>query len=973
MKSRWIFLSCALLSFSLISRAQEWKIFADSAKYYNDQRNFQSAIGNYKKAIEKLPSDSANSNTQIQLNTSLGQLYLVTGNFQTSIGSLDAAITSIDTRKIKGSQLYATAIDLKGQSYFSMGKYDDAEKLWLELTDLYEKLKGKSSAEYARACNLLGTLYYSVGQYPDAESYLLQAVSLREKFPGKDSADYAQSINNLSNVYRDIGQFEKAEPLAIKAKEIRARLPQPNAQYAISCINLANLYRELGQYDLAENLYIEGKQLREKIFTNKHPQYAQVCNILADLYLLMGKSKDAEALYLEAMEIRKDKLPVDYAQTCNNLANLYFDQKQYDKAESLYLEAKKIWNEKLDSTDPAHAFNRTSLGKLYIATGKLKEAEENLNEAKLLWASTMGKDHPNYAWSTRELAKLFWNENKIAQADAMYTETFSLQKNQLNKVFRFTSEKEKQQYLQNIKGAADEYLSFYYKKFPASKAGKAYTMNLLDRNLILSSTTQLRENIYNSKDKDVINDFEKWTSLRQELAAYYSRSNFQHDSEITKLEEKANNLEKDLSRRSTAFSQGQQSDLNWEKLKNKLGANEAAIEFTEFNLFNGKEWTDSTIYAALLIRKDLPAPRMIFLFEKRQLDSLLNNISEANVSILYRGGKVNETPRASYSKLLYQIAWQPLEAHLKNINKVYFAPAGDLFKVSFAAIPINETSLLSDKYQLVQLNTTAAILDNKTSALGSDDQLVLYGGIRYDANPETISKTVSEQNNTYKKTKSFRTGNSTTSFSYLDGTLTEVNGLQKQAAAAHFKANVYKELNATEESFKSISTTNSPAILHIATHGFFYSNSDSSSNIFSSSKDPLMRSGLLFAGANNSFQGKMPDNLEDGILTAYEVSNMYLPKTRLVVLSACETARGDIQGSEGVYGLQRAFKMAGVQNLVMSLWEVPDTETAEFMQEFYKNVFKKLPVSDAFYKAQTTMKNKYRKEPEKWAAWVLVR
>src|SRR6202008_2420714 len=141
-----------------------------------------------------------------------------------------------------------------------------------------------------------------------------------------------------------------------------------------------------------------------------------------------------------------------------------------------------------------------------------------------------------------------------------------------------------------------------------------------------------------------------------------------------------------------------------------------------------------------------------------------------------------------------------------------------------------------------------------------------------------------------------------------------------------------------EESFKSISASHSPAVLHIATHGFFYTQSDSS-NVFSSSKDPLMRSGLLFAGSNNSFQGKMPTDLEDGILTAYEVSNMYLPKTRLVVLSACETARGDIQGSEGVYGLQRAFRMAGVQNLVMSLWEVPDKETAEFMQEFYKNIF----------------------------------
>ncbi len=978
MESRRILLCCALVFVSLISRAQDWKQFADSAKHYNDQRSFPAAIANYKKALDKLPPDSANSDSQIQLNTSLGQLYLVTGNFQTSINFLDTALSAIHTRKLNESVFYATAIDLKGQDYFSLGEYEHAEKLWLELTDLFKRLRGEISAEYARGSNLLGTLYYTVGQYPEAESYLLKAVSLREKFPGKDSVDYAQSVNNLSNVYRDIGQFEKAEPLAVKAREIRAKLKQPNAQYAISCINLGNLYRELGQFELAETLFLEGKQLRQDIFGDKHPQYALVCNILADLYLLMGKRTEVEAFYLEAMEIRRDRLPVDYAQSCNNLANLYFDLGQYEKAEQLYLEAKGIWNEKLNPDDPAHAFNRTSLGKLYLRIGKLKEAEENLNEAKKLFETTMGKEHPNYTWTTNELAKLYWNENRIADADALYAETFAMQKSQLNKVFRFTSEKEKQQYLQNIKGATDEYLSFYFKKFSATNASKAYTMSLLDRNLILSSTTQLRENIYQSNDKSIISDFEKWTAIRQELAAYYAKSNSQLNEYTTKLEEEANKLEKELSRRSTVFSQTQQSNPDWQQIREKLAQNDAAIEFVQFQLFNGQSWTDSVIYAALLIRKDLATPHMIYLFEQKQLDSILSNAATTNISTLYRGGVVSSGSGTSYSTKLYELVWKSIETHLNNINRIYFAPAGDLFKISFAAVPLNSTKLISDKYQLIQLNSTAAILDSKNSMLDNNGEMVLYGGINYDANPESLAKTVSTQHSTYKKSRGLRAGTSTTSFDYLEGTLTEVKGLEKQAASAKVKVTVYTGLNATEESFKSLTANNSPAVLHIATHGFFYSDpgtdsSKKSGNIFSNSKNPLMRSGILFAGSNNSFQGKMPKDLEDGILTAYEVSNMYLPQTRLVVLSACETARGDIQGSEGVYGLQRAFRMAGVQNLVMSLWEVPDRETAEFMQEFYKNIFSRLPISDAFYKTQTTMKSKYRKEPEKWAAWVLVR
>jgi CHAT domain-containing protein len=135
----------------------------------------------------------------------------------------------------------------------------------------------------------------------------------------------------------------------------------------------------------------------------------------------------------------------------------------------------------------------------------------------------------------------------------------------------------------------------------------------------------------------------------------------------------------------------------------------------------------------------------------------------------------------------------------------------------------------------------------------------------------------------------------------------------------------------------------------------------------------LIRAGLAFAGANQVWKGKAVEGIEDGILTGYEVSNMYMPNTRLAILSACETGLGDIQGSEGVYGLQRAFKMAGVQNLMMSLWKVEDKAAAEFMQEFYKDLFAKQSIEGAFYNAQTVLKNKYRDDPYRWAAWVLVK
>ncbi|AFU68178.1 CHAT domain protein [Psychroflexus torquis ATCC 700755] len=185
--------------------------------------------------------------------------------------------------------------------------------------------------------------------------------------------------------------------------------------------------------------------------------------------------------------------------------------------------------------------------------------------------------------------------------------------------------------------------------------------------------------------------------------------------------------------------------------------------------------------------------------------------------------------------------------------------------------------------------------------------------------------------------------------------------------------------NATETAFKKLSG-NSPSILHIATHGFFFpklkekpkkSELLGQKNSYRYQENPLLRSGLLFANANYSWQnGNNPYEEDDGILTALEISNLDLKNTDIVILSACETGLGDIAGSEGVYGLQRAFKMAGVKTIIMSLWEVPDAETAEFMNLFYSKWKKYNNPKKAFKESQQVMMNTYRDEPQKWASFV---
>jgi CHAT domain-containing protein len=222
----------------------------------------------------------------------------------------------------------------------------------------------------------------------------------------------------------------------------------------------------------------------------------------------------------------------------------------------------------------------------------------------------------------------------------------------------------------------------------------------------------------------------------------------------------------------------------------------------------------------------------------------------------------------------------------------------------------------------------------------------------------------------------------------LPGTKTEVENIQKTAQIQNIKTQMYLRQDATEE---NINQLQNPDFLHIATHGFFLANlpeADEGERGFTGIEtkkyiqNPLLRCGLLFAGAENSLTpNEKPNNTnnssgnlgaEDGILTADEAMNLYLDKTDLVVLSACETGLGEISNGEGVYGLQRAFQQAGAKTVLMSLWTVSDEATQEIMSLFYQNLFtKKQDKRTAFRNAQKTLKTKYP-QPYFWGAFVMV-
>ncbi len=956
----------------------------------------------------------------------LGELYYYMGQYE----SAEPVFTQAKNiyREISGenSALYSKSISDLALINTALGQYEKAEPLYLESLKITHNLSGEKSSEFGADLLNLAELYRHMNQYQKAEPYYLQAINIYRS--GKtDDFNYPTCVNNLAYFYMEIGQYDKSIPLFNESKEIiKKTLGENHTNYAYTLENLGNLYAHLGEYEKAEALFLEAKDKLKKELGENHHDYAFIIGSLANFYSQIGDYDKAEPLNETVNEIFKKTLgenSADYALGLNNLGSLYTCMNKYDKAFMVLDMAKTIYEKNkgdnlinyatclenlgqayINSGQPEdaehllrqsmaikkkaigensveYANTLNKIGNFYCATGQYKPALQFCSQAIHIYEKTFGSNHPDFSQSCFDLANIYGLLKNTFEANNFYYRGFKSQHNQLEKIFKFTTESEKEHYIKKIADFQRYFLSFLIGN-PSASHGFTYDLSLSSRNLILSSSQQLRLAIFNSTDSSIQNNYDKWIGLREQLSFWYAKPIAERPGYIKDLEDQASALEKELTRSSSAFKNEQsKNESSWQVIQQNLKPNEAAIEFVDFNFYNGKRYTDSTYYIALLLRKDKPQPQLIKLFEKKQLDSLLNNNSDINN--LYK-----------QNTSLYKVAWEPLEKYLTGISKIYFAPAGNLFKISFAALPLDNKKVLSDKYKLVQLNTTASVTDKKENFITASDKIQLYGGIQYNADTTALKEVVVAYNSNHRIGQA---GNEVairslpdnlergSSIQFLPGTEKEVEEIKEDAGKANTNVTILSGINATEESFKALNGSASPSVLHIATHGFFFPDPkedkrdsvermfETSAKVFRQSDNPLFRSGLLFAGAGNAWQGKSVSGIEDGIVTAYDVSNMYLLNTKLVVISACETALGDIHGSEGVYGLQRAFKIAGGQNLVMSLWKVPDAETSDFMQLFYKNLFAKQSISDAFYNAQTIMKNKYRDEPYKWAAWILVR
>ena len=860
--------------------------------------------------------------------------------------------------------------------YESLFNYQKAEVLLLEAKSKIIDVYGNNSIEFVEILISIGQLYNKSKNYNSSEFYFDQATSILKNIKDDQSKLKIKILEGLIGVYRKTNNYYKADHLVQELIVICKNINDCD----IVLNNSALFYIEIGNYEKAililEKIMSNYKEL--KTFPD-YLGYVKIKQNLALAYDKQGKFGTAMNLYLDCIEILDnfEYYDKEYVTIINNMVNIDIKMNNLEFAEKWLTRCFEIIDKKYGRESLEYGEICNTAGVIMMKKGEYGNAINFLNQSMKIFNSIDTFSSLKKPYILHNLGSLYEVYNDNLNAGKIYSDFFNLSKSQIIKNFSFMTENEKELNIINFKNYNLWYKNFLHKNYKNQNELSAsyFDIELFEKKLILNSLREKSFLIETNMPHELKARYEEWIKLKKLIVNRKIKTNTDETSVIL-LQEEANSLEKLLFK--NLILSNKQGNLGWQDIKSKLNSNNVAIEFSSFRYRTLQSWTDSIFYVALILRPNDSYPQMIKLCEQKQLDSIFfkTNVRESSY--------VNNICK---SDRLYELIWKPIEKYVKMGNQIYFSPSGLIHKISLSAIANSDSTYLSDQYNFYQVGSTALLATEDSSAKSVKD-VVIFGGIDFDASEEQIAiaaKDIVLSDDIVSR--SLYTQDSTRSgkWTYLYGTLDEAQSIDKMAKSKNIQSQLFTGAKAIEERFKSLNGKKSPSVVHIATHGFFFPDpkvdkkrlefmSSQSDNTFTLADNPMNRSGLLFAGGNKAWIGEeLSTDREDGILTAYEVSNMSLFNTELVVLSACETGLGDIKGSEGVYGLQRAFKQAGVRYLMMSLWKVPDLATKEFMTTFYKEYLThQKPVREAFNATQSKMKDKYRNEPYKWGGFVLM-
>ncbi len=888
--------------------------------------------------------------------------------------------------------------------YDQKGRYTEAEPLYQRALEIIRLDLGESSPAFNQTLNNLAVLYYAMGDLSKAEELYHQVLVLKRRGVEENSPKFAVTLGNLAALYQTTGNVREAERLLQEAmKIILASKGSENADFARYANNLGLLYLEMGDFNLAESSLRLAWMTRFRVLGEHHPDYANSLASMAALYDQMGRYDLARKFYLDAFNSYLTAMGKDHphlAVLLDNFAGLCIQVGDYDEAEQCYLKAQDILRLTVGEEHPDVACNMHNLAFLHRKQGKYIDAEQGYHQALEITRNTLGEKHPEFARTLNGLSQLYVATNRLPEALSMMERAIAIEDLMTWQIFSIGSESRRMSYLRTLQGQLDMFLSLVLEYFPdAHEAARSGLDFVLRRKAIGAEALAVqRDSVLGDRYPDLKPMLQELTSLRMQiaqktLAGPSSEGSLVHDQRLHAWNARKDSLEAEMARRIPEMSLEQKlHTANCHSVAHALPEGAVLVEFVRFDVFDFKaiptqgeqEWKPAHYLAFILSAGEPEQVRMIDLGGADAIDeriatfrrTVTGETENQHTRHMKAGGtEVDQATARSSGESLRQAVFDPLLMALAGCTHLFLAPDGDLTRLPFEVLPSDDGCYLIDNYRISYLSVGRDILRFGATSIDQSSAPLVVAAPDFDLGGESAT-TSTEERGTRGGRRSRELERNLLRFDPLPGA-----GIEGEQIAVLLGVSPLLKEAAVEAAIK---VHRSPRILHFATHGFFLPDQKVDPNqeqlsrstasvigrLSSRLENPLLRSGLALAAANTWLKGGIPPlEAEDGLLTAEDVSGLDLLATELVVLSACETGLGEVHVGEGVFGLRRAFMLAGARTLVMSLWKVPDQQTQELMEEFYRRVLVGQARADALREAQLVMKEKYP-HPYNWGAFI---
>ncbi len=882
---------------------------------HEKQQEYGEAMACYRKAFEGFQKNGKKSDVISSLK-SMASCLEYTEDFTGAVAELQRALVIAKSAGLSDIQMDILA--LLEKNYAQMGDDEAARQYALSMDSLVDVSSNESmkfAYYYAR-----GTQAFQRKDYRTAERWLLSAKEMAEgtgicATAGNKNEVYTQ----LLSLYKLSQRFDEALEYAKKnIVEFQKITPRGDANYNMPYMSLAEIYRMKGDRQ-------QCMAAVDRLFANI--QQMQEPRQQASLYRLRGlchsgfeEHEAALANYQKADAILAAKYPsadVERVMLMGLIAGMEHKMGRHADSETHYRAYAKNMAALYGDDDV-----KTLTAQIYLANAEgfaghyeagcndYVAAAQRLREVLKRRIPLMGQSEREAFWSP--LSMLLTNMTPYA---------LKINQNQTS----FTT--------------------------------ACYDALVLSKAFLLDSERSLYDFLKQEGNAENLRDYRKLSLMKSQMKTLKEEGTASADS-LLHLAKQTSHLEAQLATRCQGWrDKAAFMEADYQRVQQALAPGEVLIDFTDFvTKTNGRK------YAAFVVQKNQKHPFLKPLFAESQMDSL---------NIVRPDFFYDEDFAPDVLKLL----WEPLKGQVAEGATVYYVPSQLLFRVALESLPLADGSLLGDHYNFVRLSSARELLGRKQAPKTyAAKTAVVYGGLNYDmdllamqekAKQYDLSGLLAERGGLLRGDSVYRD---------LPGTEKEARAIASSLRAEHWDVSLLSGNNGTEESFLRLHGR-APRLLHIATHGFYYTPLEAAKvDYLKGYDDAMLLSGLVFSGCNHAWLGKpLPGGVLSGILQAEDIARMDLRGTEMVVLSACQTGQGRAT-AEGLYGLQRAFKKAGVGTIVMSLWAVKDKATQDFMTAFYEHLLKNGAQSDkrkAFEAAKKVVREKY-KEPYYWAAFVML-